>query len=184
MHLRKKKGAGGGRGEANAGESVLATPLWGILYADDAGVVLQPPEQLRKVMGLIVVVCAAFGITVSEAKTEILRLRTKGDAGVHRHIQRRGSGQVPNPTNELVYLGGNVSHNSSDLSIEVNGAYAMHGAASGSTPSNCTTDQGFLSSSKSGCSEPRNSRQCCTAVSRGAHARATTTRCAKPTAAS
>ena len=40
VHLRKKRGAGGA-GEATAGESVLATPLWGMLYADDAGVVLQ-----------------------------------------------------------------------------------------------------------------------------------------------
>ena len=39
VHPRKKKGAGG-RGEATEGESVLATPLLGILYADDAGVVL------------------------------------------------------------------------------------------------------------------------------------------------
>ena len=38
VHLRKKRGAGG-RGEATTGESVLATPLWGTLYAYDAGVV-------------------------------------------------------------------------------------------------------------------------------------------------
>ena len=63
VHLRKKKG-GGGRGEATAGESVLATPLWRMLYADDAGVVSQSPEQPRKMMGVIVVVCAAFGLTV------------------------------------------------------------------------------------------------------------------------
>ena len=50
VHLRKKKGAGG-RGEATAGESVLATSLWGMLYADDGGVVSQSPEQLRKMMG-------------------------------------------------------------------------------------------------------------------------------------
>ena len=55
-----------------------------MLYADDAGVVSQSPEQLKKMMGVIVVVCAAFGLTVSEAKTEII--------GVHRHIQPRGSG--------------------------------------------------------------------------------------------
>ena len=30
---------GGGGGKETAGESVLATPLWGMLYADDAGVV-------------------------------------------------------------------------------------------------------------------------------------------------
>ena len=48
------------------------TSLWGILYADDAGVVSQSPEQLGKMTGVIVVVCAAFGLTVSEAKTEIM----------------------------------------------------------------------------------------------------------------
>ena len=38
VHLRKKWGRGG-RGEATVGESVLATLLWGMLCADDAGVV-------------------------------------------------------------------------------------------------------------------------------------------------
>ena len=66
VHLRKKRGAGG-RGEATAGESVLATPLWGMLYAGDAEVVSQSPEQLRKMIGVIVVVFLAFGLTVSEA---------------------------------------------------------------------------------------------------------------------
>ena len=41
--LRKKRGAAG-RGEATAGESVLATPLWGMLYADDLGVVSRSTE--------------------------------------------------------------------------------------------------------------------------------------------
>ena len=38
VHLRKKKGAGG-REETPAGESILAMLLWGMLYADDVGVV-------------------------------------------------------------------------------------------------------------------------------------------------
>ena len=38
VHLRKIRGPGGWGG-ATAGESVLATPLWGMLYAYDAGVV-------------------------------------------------------------------------------------------------------------------------------------------------
>ena len=50
VHLRKKRGAGG-RGGATVGESALATPLWGMLYADDAGVVSQSPEQLRTKTG-------------------------------------------------------------------------------------------------------------------------------------
>ena len=47
VHLRKKRGAGG-RGEANAGESVLATVLWGTLFADDAGVVSQSPDRVAE----------------------------------------------------------------------------------------------------------------------------------------
>ena len=77
VYLRKKWEVGG-RGEATAGELVLATPLWGMLYADDAEVVSQSPEQLRKMMGVSVVVCAVFDLTVSEAKTEIMCLRAKG----------------------------------------------------------------------------------------------------------
>ena len=67
VHLRRKRGAGG-RGEVTAGESVLATPLWGMFYADDSGVVSRSPEQLRKMMGVIVVVYAAFDLTVSEPR--------------------------------------------------------------------------------------------------------------------
>ena len=117
VHLRKKRGAGG-RGEATAGESVLAMPLWDMLYADDAGVVLQSPEQPRKMMGVSVVVCAAFGLTVSEAKTEIVCLRAKGmpeSTGTFRVV---AAGQVFNQTNAFVYLRENVNHNA-DLSIEV-----------------------------------------------------------------
>ena len=117
VHLRKKKWAGG-RGEATAGESVLATPLWGMLYADDAGVVSQSPEQLRKTIGVIVVVCAAFGVTVSEARTEIMCLRGKEMPEYTAIFSVEAAGQVYNQTNEFVYLGRNVTHNS-DLSIEV-----------------------------------------------------------------
>ena len=94
VYPRKKKGARG-RGEATAGESALATPLWGMLYADDAWAVSQSPEQLRK-MREFVVVCAAFGLTVSEAKTETMCLR-EGGARVHRHFHRRGSGPGVQP---------------------------------------------------------------------------------------
>ena len=43
-----------------------------MLYADDAAVVSQSPEHLRKMMVVIVTVCAAFDLTVSVAKTEII----------------------------------------------------------------------------------------------------------------
>ena len=117
IHLRKK-GEAGGRSEATAGESVLATPLWGILYADNARVVSQSLEQRRKMMGMIVVVCAAFGFTVLEAKTKIMCLRAKGMPESTATFSEEAAGQVYNQTNEFVYLGGNVNHNT-DLSIEV-----------------------------------------------------------------
>ena len=117
VHLRKKRGARG-RGEATAGGSVLATPLWGMLYADGVGVVSKSPEQLKKMMGVIVVVCAAFGLTVSKAKTEIMCLREKGMLESTATFGVEAAGQVYKQMNEFVYLGGNVNHNA-DLSIEV-----------------------------------------------------------------
>ena len=72
VHLRKKKEARGGGGGETTGEPALAMPLWGMRYIDDAEVFFQSPWQLRKVVGMIVVVCTAFGLTVSEAKTEIM----------------------------------------------------------------------------------------------------------------
>ena len=149
LHLRKKRGAGG-RGEATAGQSVLATPLWGMLYADDAGVISQSPEQLRKMMGVTVVVCAASGLTVSEAKTEIMCLRAKGMVESTAIFSVEAAGQVYNQTNEFVYLGG-TSTTMSTCPSRSTGAYATHSAASGSTPSNCTTDRALPSSSNSGC---------------------------------
>ena len=117
VHLRKKRGPGG-RGEATAGESVLATSLWGMLYADDAGVASRSPEQVRKMMEVIVVVCAAFGFIVSEAKTEIMCLHAKGMPESTATFSVEAAGQVYNQTNEFLYLRGNVNHNA-DLSIEV-----------------------------------------------------------------
>ena len=89
-----------------------------MLHADDAGVVSQSPKQLRNMMGVIVVVCVAFGLTVSEAKTEIMCLRAKGMPESTAIFTVETAGQVYNQTNEFVYLGGNVNHNL-DLSIEV-----------------------------------------------------------------
>ena len=48
--------------------------VWGILYADDAGVV-SSHEGLTRAMNDIVEVFGAFGLTVSEKKTETLLMR-------------------------------------------------------------------------------------------------------------
>ena len=60
---------------------------------------------------MIVVVCAAFGLTVSESKTEIMCFRTEGVPESTATFSAEAAGQVYNQTNEFVYLGGNVSHN-------------------------------------------------------------------------
>ena len=69
-------------------------------------------------MEMIVIVCVAFGLTLSEIKIEIICLRTKGMPEVTAIFSVEAAGQVYNQTNEFVYLGSNVNHNA-DLSIEV-----------------------------------------------------------------
>ena len=140
----------GGRGKAIAGASDLATPLRGMLYADDIGVVSQSPEQLRKMVRVIVVVCAAFGLTVSEAKTGIMCLRAKRMPEPTAIFSVEAAGQVCNQTNEL-YTSGETSTTMPTYPSWSTGAYETHSAASGSTPSNCTTDRALPSSSKYGC---------------------------------
>ena len=62
--------------------------------------------------------CAAFGLTASEANTEIMCLRAEGMSEYTATFSVEAAGQVYGQTNESVYLGGNVDHNA-DLSIEV-----------------------------------------------------------------
>ena len=48
--------------------------VWGMLYADDAGVVSTSSRGLVRMMDVIVVVCQESGLTVSEKKTEAMHL--------------------------------------------------------------------------------------------------------------
>ena len=186
VHPRKKKGAGGRAGEQLPESQSWRRRFWVMLYAEDAGVVSQSPEQLlRKMMGVTVVVYAAFGLTVSEAKTEIMCLRAKRGcwSPPPRHSAYRQRARCITKRTSS-HASGGTSTTMLTCPSRLYGAYATHGAASGSIPSNCTADRVLPSSSKSGCSEPRYSRQCYTAASRGAGARASTTRCAVPTTSS
>ena len=70
-------------------------------------------------MGVVVVVCSAFGLAVSETETDIMCLRPKGMPESTAMLSVEAVAQVYNQTNEFVHLGGNVNHNA-DLSIEVN----------------------------------------------------------------
>ena len=52
-------------------------------------------------MGVIAVMCAAFGLTVSEAKTEIMCLRAKGMPESTAIFSIEAAGRVYNQTNEF-----------------------------------------------------------------------------------
>ena len=62
-------------------------------------------------MGVIVVVCAALGLTVLETKTEIMCLRKKRMSESTAIFSVESAGQVYNELNESVYLGGSVNNN-------------------------------------------------------------------------
>ena len=114
VQLQRKEN--GRRGGGNGPEEEART-LWGMLYADDAGIASRSPEGLEKMMTVIVTACAAFGLTVSEAKTEIMCLQTKG--GGHVPFTVTAAGQVYKQTVEFVYLGGAISADWDLRSVEV-----------------------------------------------------------------
>ena len=80
VRLQRKEKRGKRKGRARAGRvdrqrnEDEAQTLWGMLYADDADIVSRSPEGLEKILTVIVTACAAFGLTVLEAKTEIMCL--------------------------------------------------------------------------------------------------------------
>ena len=61
-------------------------------------------KQSRKMMSVIVVVCAAFGLTVSGAKTEIICLRTKGMPEETTISSVESANHMYHQLNEFVYL--------------------------------------------------------------------------------
>ena len=64
--------------------------LWGMLYADDADIAHRDQEGLERMMTVIETARSVFGITVSEAKTEIMCLQKKGGEKVSVAINTAG----------------------------------------------------------------------------------------------
>ena len=91
--------------------------VWGMLYADDAGVVSISPRGLTRMMGVIVVACQEFGLTVSEKKTEAMHLWSHPHTASNA-LRIEVAGQQDIQTTEFVYLGGAISE-SADLNIEI-----------------------------------------------------------------
>ena len=53
---------------------MMRRAVYGMLYADDAGVVSTSPRGLTRMMDVIVVACQEFGLTVSEKESEAMHL--------------------------------------------------------------------------------------------------------------
>ena len=51
--------------------------VWSMLYGDDEGLVSRTTEGLGRMTTVIVTGRSAFGLTVSEAKTEIMCVKTE-----------------------------------------------------------------------------------------------------------
>ena len=98
------------------GEGEEVQRSWGMMYADDAGIVSRSSEGLERMMTVIMTACSSFGITVLEAKTEIMCLETKSERKVFFTIN--AVGQVYKQTIEFVYLDGAITTDR-DLSIEL-----------------------------------------------------------------
>ena len=86
--VRDKKGRGGGarrrpeKGRGKPQETVLELqPIWGMLYADNAGIVPRSRNIFAKMIADIAAECGSFGLTVSEAKMETMCLMAKRTYG-------------------------------------------------------------------------------------------------------
>ena len=75
-----------------------------MLYADDAAIASRSPNGLEGMMTVIVTACAAFGLTVSEAKTKIMCLKPKDGGNVPFTVT--AAGQMHKQTTELCIWAG------------------------------------------------------------------------------
>ena len=98
--------------------------VWGMFYADDAGVVSRSQEGLARMMTTIVDVFGEFGLTVSEKKTETLLMRApekqpKKGGSLPPPLVIEAAGEKYAQTTQFRYLGGLV-HEDGVLTQEIN----------------------------------------------------------------
>jgi len=119
VYLEEEDGVGAGTPLERARRAV-----WGMLYADDAGVVSRSQQGLTRMMTIIVEVLGSFGLTVSEKKTETLLMRapekqpTKGRTPPPPLVIE-AAGQKYAQTAQFRYLGGLVNEDG-ELTQEIN----------------------------------------------------------------
>jgi hypothetical protein len=82
--------------------------LWSMLFADDTGVASLSGEALSEMMDIFVSTCAAFGLTVSEKKTEAM-VSVVSEEEPKVEIEITGGDQVYKQTEAFVYLGSKLT---------------------------------------------------------------------------
>ena len=98
-----------------------------MLCADDAGIVSRSPAGLARMMSVIVEVFGAFGLTVSEKKTETLLMRAPEKAQQPGEtptpplpaLEIAAAGQKYHQVHQLVYLGGLITEDA-DITRDIN----------------------------------------------------------------
>ena len=115
----------------------LRRAVWGMLYADDAGIVSKSAEGLAKIMTVIVTVLEAAGLTVSEKKTETMLLLTPDQAPCTSPLVIEAAGQRYRQTRQFLYLGGLVDA-SAVIIQRSNGGSDSHGHATVDSSGSCT----------------------------------------------
>ena len=94
----------------------VSRAVWGLLYADDACIVSRSPQELAKIMEVIVEVCRAFALTVSAKKTETMFIPPQRTPRTMVRIE--AAGQIYKQVQSLTYLGGAVTE-TPDVSVEI-----------------------------------------------------------------
>ena len=116
VYLDDAPKAGDGRPREEGTLEIVPRAVWGMLYTDDAGMVLTSPRSLVRMMDVLVVACQEFGLKASEKKIEAMHLWSDSNT-TSNALQIEAPGQRYKRTNEFVYLGGAISE-SAGLDIE------------------------------------------------------------------
>ena len=101
--------------------------LWGLIYADDAGIVSRSSTGLEKMMLIIVGAAGSFGLMVSEPKTEIMCLLPRRMEKCQFTI--KAAGQRYKQTDKFVYLGATMCESrkvDAELSNRIGQAWACY----------------------------------------------------------
>lgn len=80
----------------------------GMLYADDADIVLLSSQGLAKMMAVVVQVSKEFGMTVSDNKTETICIPTRNEES--EKLEIKAAGQQHNQTSEFVHFSLRLHH--------------------------------------------------------------------------